>query len=156
MQLEVIVARTPGVSPALLHSAPVSARVLVLVIVIGLAGCADAPALVARGSDPKTTHEDRVDLLHDALTQREPGVVPDLVGRAEALLEAGGKDEKACALDVLDALVWASDKTAQALAVRLADHESPLLRSKEALQGLAKHRDPTVRGLARERLRALK
>lgn len=130
--------------------------VLGIALVLALAGCTDGPALAARGSDPATAHEERVELLHDALTRREAGIVPDLVGRAEALLAAGSPEEKAAAIDVLDALVWAHDKSAQALAVRLGDHESPIVRSKPALQSLAKHRDATVRGLAKENLGRLK
>jgi len=134
----------------------VIARALGALLLLSLVGCTDTPALVARGSNPRTPHADRVEALQDALAEREPGVVPDLVARSEALLEAGTPDEKACALDVLEALVSAPEKTAPALTVRLSDTESPLLRSKDALQVLARDRDPTVRGLARERLAGFK
>jgi hypothetical protein len=120
-----------------------------------LAGCTDVPALVARGTNPKESHEDRIEALDDALSRREP-VVPDLIDRTETLLANGGEAEKAAALDVLDALVRSPEKSARALVVRLADSDSPLLASKEALRALVKHRDPTVRGLAKEKLAALK
>ncbi len=122
----------------------------VLLLVLG--GCTEAPELIAKGSDPRTPHEERVEILHDVSLRREPGVIQDLVGRAEALLATGAVPEKGAAIDVLEALLKVHEKSAQPLTVRLADHESPFVKSRAALEVLAKHRDSTVSGLARERL----
>ena len=132
----------------------------IVVVALLVSGCADAPALMAKGADPEESHEDRVVALHDALQQRDPGVAQDLSARAEYFLETQGTRERvakdrACALDIVDALVRAADKSAQVLSLRLADHESAYLRSRPALERLARHTDPTVRDLARAQLARL-
>ena len=129
-------------------------RDMLVVLAIVLCGCTEAPELIAEGSDPKTPHEERVELLNDAIRRREPGVMQDLVGRAEALIATGDAADKAAAIDVLEALNKVPEKSAPPLTVRLADRDSPFLKSKAALDVLAKHRDSTVSGLAKERLRA--
>jgi len=134
---------------------------LPLVALVLLTACATASELVAKGTDPDTPHADRVSALHDALEQSEPSVPESLSIRAERLLDTQGSQEdvardRACALDIVDALARAGDKTASVLAVRLADHECPYLRSKPALAALMRHADPTVRGLAKAQLERMR
>jgi hypothetical protein len=135
----------------------VNARSLAGLLVVLAAGCADTPALVSRGSDPREPRDERCIALHDALAERDPDTAPTLTTRAETLLAATGTPEelarnRQCALDILDALVRAGDRSASPLAARLSSQVSPLLASRDALEHLTLHPAASVRDLARDRL----
>jgi hypothetical protein len=138
-----------------------AAAIALVAVSLGACACDDIGHLEDEGTDPDVALDERLIALHDALQCRQPGVAQDLTGRAEALLATTGRPEQVakdrqCALDVLGALVRAPERSAAPLATRLADHESPLNGSRDALEVLARHPDPTVRGLAREQLARLR
>jgi hypothetical protein len=127
------------------------------VLATGCGSCSDLPRLEAEGCDPDAPRDERLIALNDALRCREGGVVQDLSAQAEALLAKTGTPDavakgRGCAIDIVAALVRAGEKSAPVLTTRLGDPDSPYLSSRDALEVLARHSDPIMKGLAREQL----